>query len=54
MKHLETMRFAPQFFEGFDFTYLASQYILLYFRFEIYRYAMPILRLSTPKRANLA
>jgi hypothetical protein len=37
MKHLGTMRFVPQFFEGCDFTYLASQiwqYILPYFRLK--------------------
>src|SRR5271163_896726 len=37
MKHLGTMRFVPQFFEGFDFMYLASQiwqYILPYFRLK--------------------
>jgi hypothetical protein len=48
-KHLGTMRFAPQFFEGFNFTHLVSQiwqYILPYFQFEIYRYAFPILRLD--------
>jgi hypothetical protein len=48
-KHLGTMRFATQFFEGFNFTYLVSQiwqYIFPCFQFEIYRYALPILQLD--------
>jgi hypothetical protein len=62
MKDLGILRFAPQFFEGFNFTHLAGQiwqYIVPYFQYGIYRRALPILRLiqlriPAPKRANLA
>jgi hypothetical protein len=49
MNYFGSLRFVPQFFEGFNFTQLASQiwqYILPNFQFSIYRYALPILRLD--------
>ena len=49
MNYFESLRFVPQFFEGFNFTHLASQiwqYIRLRFQYQSLRFALPILRLD--------
>jgi hypothetical protein len=69
MNYFESLRFVPQFFEGFNFTHLASQiwqYIRLRFQFAVSPtltslFASPcqffdliLLGIPAPKRANLA
>ena len=49
MNYFESLRFVPQFFEGFNFTHLASQiwqYIRLRFQYQSLRFALPIFRLD--------
>jgi hypothetical protein len=49
MNYFESLRFVPQFFEGFNFTHLASQiwqYTRLRFQYQSLRFALPIIRLD--------